>query len=351
MQNENSSPSGDNHSSTEGEDSDGKHTPPYIVGSSAESDSGIRLAAVDSTPLMQESKPNKVAFRKSNMLDSQKIIHDVIIPSYFQFVKQFNYIYSSTTSRYYGISSIYTRLIENVINQPPSYNYSHVLHDENDLTNIVGHILLAPPHAIRGSLSPNRYEIMRDLYWLQPIYHGIGTMWRSYKLEQAINLLLHTNLESHCSRYWCAECVAIKPIWQRNGFGSILLESSHKFIEKKVKSDNLDQKLPIVTLTTTERSVKFYLRNGYETFQTIIVDKSSNLMLYGLLYHYDQEIKKKWINTLRDNLPYKIEFNWYQHILPQTWCQSLQFLIKISLLGIYLLICLILRFFIGGYRR
>lgn len=340
------------NSSTNGEDSteEDKHTPPYIVGSSAESDNGNIIAAVDSTPLMTETRPKKVGFRKSTMLDSAKIIHEIIIPSYFQFVKQFKWIYVSTTSRYYGISSQYTRFIESIINQPPSYNYSFVIYDESDYSNIVGHILLAPPHPIKGSLSPNRYEISRDLYILTPIYHGIGTMWRQYQFQQAVHLL-KKNLELYVHRYWSCECIAIKPIWQSNGYGTILLSECNKYIENKTKNNNdSDFKVPIITLTTTEKALKFYQNFGYQTFLKIVISKRQNLVLYGLLYHFDDEIKKKWMSILKDNIEHQIYFSNSKHVLPQTIIGWLQLLIISPFLMTFLFISYILRC-CGGFDK
>ena len=339
------------NSSTNGEDSvDDKHTPPYIVGSSAESDNGTIIAAVDCTPLKIDCKPKRLVLRKSTMIDSAKVIHEIVIPSYFQSVAQFKWIYGSSTSRYYGISSQYTRLIETFINQPPSHNYSHVIYDETEYSNIVGHILLAPPHPIKGSLSPDRYQISRDLLILTPIHHGIGTTWRRYKFEKAVNILKE-NLELYVHRYWSAECIAIKPIWQRNGYGAILLDESHKYIENKAKNNNdLDLKVPIITLTTTEKALKFYHRNGYQTFSKIIVSKRSNLIIYGLLYHYNDEIKRKWISILKDNLEYEIYFDIFKHVLPQTMCESFYFFMVLPFLVTFLFVSSVLRY-CGGFDK
>eukprot|EP01084_Bolivina_argentea_P189134 325354_1 len=292
---------------------------------------------------MAKTKPKKCGFRKSTMLDSAKIIHDLIIPSYFQFLEEYKWMYSSTTSRYYGISSQFSRIIEHIINQPPSYNYSHVLYDDNDFTNIIGHILLSPPHPIMGSLIPNTYEIIRDLYWKQPINHGIITMYKNYKLNKAKDLI-HSKLKKYCHRYWCAEIVAIKPIWQANNYGTIMLNASHKYIKGKMSLNKMDNKVPIFVCTSTKKSQLFFRKNGYQTFIIIKMDKA--LDLYGMLYHYDQKIKQKWMSVLKDNVKYEMKFDVKKHMLPQTCCGWMEFIILLPFLGFYLGLCYVLRFLV-----
>merc|ERR1719245_871661 len=101
--------------------------------------------------------------------------------------------------------------------------------------------------------------MMRDLYMKLPINHGIGALWRYYKLNKAMNLL-YNELEVYCHRYWSAEIIAIKPIWQSNGFGSIMLNESNKYIQQKMSLNKMDNKVPIIVCTLTTRSVKFYVK-------------------------------------------------------------------------------------------
>eukprot|EP01083_Nonionella_stella_P034888 95385_1 len=295
---------------------------------------------------MAETKPQTCGFRQSTMLDSAKIVHEIIIPSYFQSVKEFEWIYTSTTSRYYGIASQYSRIIEHIINRPPQYNYSHVLYDENDVANVVGHIVIAPPHPTHGSLVLNKCSMLRDLYWKQGIHHGIGTMWRDYKLRRAKDIMRHA-LEQYCRRYWTVEIVAIKPIWQSLGYGSTMLKESHKYIKSRPLLNTLDCKVPVFTCSFTQKSVKFYLKNGYETF--MIINITQTLGLYGLIYHQDPKVKKQWMSVLKDNLKYNVTFNIFEHVLPQSMTGWIKLILILPVLCSYLFLCTMLRCF--GYDK
>merc|ERR1712228_368084 len=288
-------------------------------------------------------RPKKVRFRTSNISDIVQIVREILVPSYFV-TKKSKWKRSNIKSLYDDVISEYTFKIETIINQLPQYNYSHVLCDEKNASNIVGHILLTPPHSINNSLKPDRCIWIKEFYWKQSIHYSISAIWRDYKLHIAMELIT-IGLQKYCKRYWNVSWIAIKPIWQSHGYGTILLNESHKYIKDQM-SNKLDHKVPIFATALTEKSMNFYSKNGYETFMCVNIEHGSDLMCWGMLYHFDKNIQKKWMSVLKNNIKYKVTLNLFHHLLPQNASEWIEMTVLLPIMFILVLICKAIRWIV-----